>query len=41
MVKYLQVREKIQQVFCREINPQGVYRNIKGCIFKANLEGQG
>ena len=33
--------EKIQQAFWREIKPYGVYRNTKGCILEANLEGQG
>ena len=31
----------MQQAFWREIKPYGVYRNMKGCILRANLEEQG
>ena len=33
--------EKFERNFWTEIKPWGVYRNIKGCILEANLEGQG
>ena len=39
MVEYIKVSEKIQQASWREIKPEGVFRNIKGCTFEADLDG--
>ena len=36
----INVREKIEHVFWREIKTYGVYINMKGCILEANLEQQ-
>ena len=36
----IKIWDKIQQVFWREIKPQGIYRNMKEFILETNLEGQ-
>ena len=41
MVEYVQVGDKIQQAYWREIKPYRVYRNMKRYILETNLEGQG
>ena len=45
MVEYKSLRENSTRIpereREREKKPQGVYRNMKGCILEANLEGQG
>ena len=41
MVEYKSLRENLTGILDREIKPEGVYRNMKGCILEANLEGQG
>ena len=41
MVEYKTLRENSASVLEREIKPLGIYRNMNGCILKANLEGQG
>ena len=40
-IEYRENVEKIKQAFWKEINPYRVYRNMKRCIFEANIEGQG
>ena len=41
MVEYKTLRENSASALERELKPLGIYRNMKGCILKANLEGQG
>ena len=41
MVEYKSFRDNSTSILEREIKPEGVYRNMKGCILEANLEGQG
>ena len=40
-IEYRENVEKIKQAFWKEIKPYRVYRNMKRCIFEANIEGQG
>ena len=35
MLRYI---EKIQQMFWRERKPEGVHRNMRGCIVEVNPE---
>ena len=40
-VEYKSLRENSTSILEREIKPYGVYRNMKGCMLGANLEGEG
>ena len=35
------LRENSTNILEREKKPQGIYKNMKGCILEAYLEGQG
>ena len=35
------LKENLTSILERELKPNGVNRNMKGCILEANLEGQG
>ena len=41
MVEYNNLRENSTNILKREIKHRRVYRNMKGRILEANLEGQG
>ena len=40
-MEYKSLRENSTSILEREIKSQGGYRNMKGCILEANVEGQG
>ena len=41
MVEYKTLRENSTSIMERDIKPQGIYGNMKGCLLEVNLEEQG
>ena len=41
MVEYKTLRENSTSIMERDIKPQGIYENMKGCLLEVNLEEQG
>ena len=41
MMEQKRLRENSTSILERDVKPEEVYENMKGCILEANLEGQG